>query len=152
MRPRALIELLQFCRSHAVNLRHSTVLAEYIESGEELYSSQLVTNIGLEIREVLTAAADVLYELIEAPSRLPYTAAKDLLKGMSPEDEERVFSLLLWYGVLGLERLPEEHLYIYDVNYDLKRIQALINRRGASDAVFCINPAFWRGLEVRCVA
>ena len=42
----------------------------------------------------------------------------------------------------------EEVTYIYDVNYEMKKLKALVNVRPSSDLVYAINPAFWRGLDI----
>jgi hypothetical protein len=49
MRPRALIELVGYCRSRAVNLGHERIELDDIEQGEEDVSVELLTNIGFEI-------------------------------------------------------------------------------------------------------
>ena len=65
-------------------------------------------------------------------------------------DRERLLDLLLWYGVLGYRRADGEPAFIHTVKYDVKRLRALIkNQEGA--LVYCINPAFWMGLEIRQV-
>jgi hypothetical protein len=49
MRPRALIELVGYCRSRAVNLGQERIELDDIEQGEEDVSVELLTNIGFEI-------------------------------------------------------------------------------------------------------
>ncbi|MHC4413165.1 MAG: hypothetical protein ACYSW6_09415, partial [Planctomycetota bacterium] len=62
---------------------------------------------------------------------------------------DRIFDLLLWYGVIGLKREDEEVTYIYSVNYDIKRLKALIRKAAGGEPVLYVNPAFWKGLEVK---
>ena len=55
---------------------------------------------------------------------------------------------LLWYGFLGVVRLTGEIDYIYTVNYDMKMLNAIATKLRDTGLVYCINPAFWSGLEV----
>jgi len=151
MRPRCLIDLLQYCRSHAVNLGHSMIEAEDFQQGEEAYSTDLITNFGLEIRDIYPEAADILYELIEIPATLPYSQVRELVSKLVKEDAkiDRIIDLLLWYGVVGLKRADEEVAYIYSVNYDIKRLKALIRKTAGGEPILYVNPAFWKGLEIQ---
>jgi hypothetical protein len=64
------------------------------------------------------------------------------------DDWNRLTELLLWYGFIGILRKNGEETYIYDVNYEMKKLQALVSLRNESDIVYVINPAFWRGLDI----
>lgn len=55
---------------------------------------------------------------------------------------------LLWYGFLGVVRLNGESDYIYTVNYDMKMLSAIAAKLKDTGLVYCINPAFWSGLQV----
>lgn len=150
MRPRALIDLMGYCRAHAVNLGRNRITPDDIAYGEGSYSNELLTNIGLEIQDVFPSAKDVLYEFLESPVQL---SGQDILAAMGRvvgEGEKRqLFELLLWYGIFGVAMDEERVSYIYDANYDLKRLLKLATRRGEDDAKFRLNPAFWRALEVK---
>jgi hypothetical protein len=151
MRPRGLIDLFNHCRSHAVNLGKAKIDATDIAHGEEMFSTDLVHNIGYELRDVFPKASDALYELIESPRRLSKAEAiaKFAKLGLSGDEVEELIKLLLWYGVLGLVRDADAITYIYDVKYDTKRLMALVGKVDTDKLRFEINPAFWRGLEVR---
>lgn len=151
MRPRELIKILQYCKSHAVNLGHKIIDQNDIHEGEQAYSTELVTNISFEIRDIFKPAEDVLYEFIESPTNISDQQIHELLEnsGKKPEDHEEIIDLLLWYGVIGFQREDGEVAYIYSVKYDMKRLKALIKKRTPSRATYCINPAFWEGLEVK---
>lgn len=150
MRPRALIDLMSYCRAHAVNLRRDRIMPDDIAHGEETFSVELLTNIGFEIQDVFPSAKDVLYEFLESPVQI---SGRDILAAIDQvvgEGEKRqLFELLLWYGIFGVVMDGERVSYIYNVNYDLKRLLKLAERRGGDDAQFRLNPAFWRALEVQ---
>ena len=65
MRPRALIELVRYCRSHAINLRHERIEVVDIEKGEEAYSSDLLTATDFEISDILAAVAIFCMSLLK---------------------------------------------------------------------------------------
>jgi hypothetical protein len=150
MRPRALIDLVRYCRSHAVNLRHERIEVADIEEGEEAYSSDLLSNVSYEIRDVAPNAENILYEFIDAPAVMSGREVRELLIRVVGEAEwNQLLDLLFWYGFLGLEREDGEAAYIYSVKYDMRRLRALIQKKGIDQAAMRINPAFWRALEVR---
>jgi hypothetical protein len=150
MRPRSLIDLVRFCKSHAVNLRHNRLEIEDIEHGEEQYSTQLVNDITYEMQDVFPPAKDSLYEFIECKSELDDVSLRSIMSGISenPEIQAKIFDLLLWYGVIGFRGMDGEPTYIYSVRYDMKRMRSLLKKRSEEGVVYLINPAFWKGLEV----
>ena len=151
MRPRSLIDLLRFCRSHAVNLGHQRIEVEDIENGEEQYSTQLITDISYEMHDVFPLAKDVLYEFIECPSELDNPSLQSILAKISSDThtQGKIFDLLLWYGILGFRRSDSEPTYIYSVRYDIKLLKALLRKHEYEGPVYLINPAFWKGLEIK---
>jgi energy-coupling factor transporter ATP-binding protein EcfA2 len=150
MRPRALIELVGYCRSHAVNLGRERIEVDDIEQGEEAFSVELLTNIGYELQDVFPSAKDVLYEFIESPTSLTGSEIMECIGQIVGEDEKRrLFEFLLWYGIFGVVRDDERVTYIYDARYDMRRMLGLITRRGGDNAVLRLNPAFWKALEAK---
>lgn len=149
MRPRSLLTLLYQCRSRAVNLGHQQIQVEDIKKGEEAYSSELVASFGLEIQDVYPKARDILYDFIGLSARIGETQIDKVFSALSIDQDDRpkLLELLLWYGFLGVIRPNSEVSYIYDVRYDLKHLKALLR---SADGVqrYCINPAFWAGLEI----
>ena len=66
-----------------------------------------------------------------------------------PEDKhQHLIEVLLWYGVLGILRRDGEETYIYNVNYEMKKLRALVELRPINELVYVINPAFNRGLDI----
>jgi len=68
MRPRGLIDLVRYCRSHAVNLRHERIELTDIEQGEEAYSSDLLSTIDYEIGDISQAASVVSLNFLYSDS------------------------------------------------------------------------------------
>lgn len=150
MRPRALIELLQFCRGHAVNLGREIIGTDDIDMGERHYSNQMLSNIGYEVTDISAKAKDLLWEFFGASDVITGSEIEEKLEGLGLGPEwENVFDLLLWYGFFGVVRENLETAYIYGVEYEMKRLHALIRRQGRAATRFRINPAFWKALEIR---
>ena len=150
MRPRFLLNLISHCRGFAVNMEHQRIEIEDIEKGLAAYSTDLIYDIDLEIRDVLPFAEDVLYNFLESPSHLsPHTFNEILAKAKFSEEQcGMIQEILLWYGVLGVARDDDEVAYIYDVNFDVKRLTILLGRVPDDAPRLVINPAFWAGLEI----
>lgn len=151
MRPRSMIDLVQACKSRAVNLGHPKITAEDVAQGEEQYSTELVTNINFEMRDIYLGAGDVLYEFIGASYRLTQEEVERALDraGIGDNERHKVADFLLWFGFLGVIRDNDEVAYIYSVKYDIKRLKGLIVHALGGKPVFQINQAFWAGLEIR---
>jgi hypothetical protein len=151
MRPRALLDFLSHSKAHAVNLRHSKILEEDFALGEQSYSTDLINQIDLEIQDVYPEAQESLYAFIEAPSLLDKSQLMHYLArlGLTAEKSEKLIELLLWYGFLGIFRHDGTMTYIYNVNYEMRKLVSLRDQRGEADLVYCINPAFWAGLDIK---
>ena len=93
---------------------------------------------------------DVLYAFIGCERHLTNLEIDSRLKdfGVAEDCINDLRDLLIWYGVFGFAEDIDKEIYIYNVNYDFKKLKALIGRRTENDLLYCVNPAFWRGLEI----
>ncbi len=150
MRPRALLDLLGHCRGHAINLGHEKIEEVDFIQGESAYSTDLVNQISLELEDVFPGGEEGLFALIEAPSLLDNLQLSERIARtrVPPEQHDDLVRLLLWYGVIGVLRKSGEETYIYNVNYEMKILSALISKRPATELVYVVNRAFWRGLDI----
>jgi hypothetical protein len=149
MRPRFLLNLISHCRGFAVNFGHEKLEVEDIRKGLETFSTDLVYDIDLEIRDVLPFAVDVLYSFFGKSARLTGDEINLLLGSrFDAKDVARVIDVILWYGVLGVIRPSGELAFIYSVNYDMRRLMALLTMTAPDKPAFYINPVFWPGLEI----
>ena len=151
MRPRYLLRLINHCIENAINFSREKATEEDILAGLSLYSTEIVAEIDLEIRDVLGPIGDLLYAFLGEPKRMKNGKIIDLLKTRITEGEsvEAAYSLLIWHGVLGLKRRGSvDATYIYDVNYDMKRMKGLIYKEDNGDPFIEVNPALWAGLEL----
>jgi hypothetical protein len=147
MRPRFLLNLINQCKSFAINLNHDKVQEEDIEKGLIAYSTDLLTDIGYEINDVENKVDDVLYAFIGSSSLLKKSDIFKMLGDFGADKDyfDNIFELLLWYGFIGLV-VQEEPKYIYDFNYSMKLISGVIKNKGDID--YQINPAFWPALMI----
>lgn len=147
MRPRFLLNLINQCKSFAINLNHERVLEDDITKGLAAYSTDLLTDIGYEINDVESGSDDVLYAFIGSKSVVTKSEIFQILRDFGIEDEypESIFKLLLWYGFIGI-LIDEEPKYIYDFNYSMKLMSGIVKNKG--DLSCLINPAFWPGLMI----
>jgi hypothetical protein len=151
MRPRALIDLANYCHGFAVNLGHPKIEVSDITKGIAAFSSDLAKDIGFEIRDVFPAAEKVLYSFIDEPQTLPAQKLTELLEkgGVLPANIDAMIKLLLWYGVLGVRRIDGSVTYIYSVNYEIQTLSGIIRKLESDGLVYVINPAFLSGLQIR---
>lgn len=151
MRPRGLIDLANYCHGFAVNLGHYRIEASDIEKGTAAFSSDLVKDVGFEIRDVFPDAENVLYAFIDEPQTLPASKLNELLTrgGVQQSKVDQVVRLLLWYAVLGVRRTDGDVTYIYTVNYEMPILAGIIHKLQAQGLVYVINPAFVSGLQIR---
>jgi hypothetical protein len=153
MRPRFLLNLLSHCRGYAINLGHDKIQADDIRRGLDAFSTDLIYDIDLEIRDVLPFAEDVLYTFFGQSALLSEQDVNVLLsQRFNIAQRQKLVNILLWYGVIGVIRQDSSEAFIYSVNYDMKRLTALLHLVPPEQRAFCINPAFWLGLEINTQA
>lgn len=142
MRPRNLIDLLNHCRGYAVNLRHERITEEDVANGLKAYSTDLLRDINLEMRDVLPSAADAPYGFIGAPSQFSHDKLLQLMRdgGVKQEDDEAVYKILLWFAFIGVIDGSEEAKYIYSYSYDYKLLLAAIARSRLIPRLMTVKP------------
>ena len=149
MRPRNLLKLFNHCKASATNLQHETISAEDIEKGVRNYSNDLVVEADQELSNIEPAAADLIYHFIGEDSEF---SLEELEVAFSERSipEERFWDLvrfLLYFGFFGVKIGGDDPRYIFDVGYDMKRLEVPIGRAGSA-VQYVLNPAFWPALGV----
>ncbi|MBB4003193.1 P-loop ATPase, Sll1717 family [Aurantimonas endophytica] len=148
MRPRFLINIIDFAISNAINRGHNTVTEEDCVDAVKQHSNYLVDDFGYEVRDVSGITSELFYALIGS-SR--HTGRDDIIGklrdfGINEADVGRAFNLLLWYGVVGLVDRHDHERYIYDYDYNQRRLDAEVRLAGP-DANYVINPALFVAFE-----
>lgn len=148
MRPRALIDLVNSCKSHAVNLGKDRMEEEDLREGVRQYSRDMVENVNFEIQDVNQTLGDILYAFVESP--LIQTEDDILLRlmehGLDDGSARSMLDILLYYSVFGI-RDGDHVRYIYDFGYDRKKMTAVANNRRTGGLRLAVHPAFWGGLD-----
>ncbi len=149
MRPRALIDLINHCRSVAVNLHHEKITEDDIRKGLAIYSNDLVSEINLEVRDVFPEAQDVLYHFIGLERTVSVADLQTILlkEGWTEGHIPVLVDLLIWHAILGLVWPDGRVEYIFNVNYNHRLFRAQMDKlKSSTGLVFQINPAFWPAL------
>jgi hypothetical protein len=111
------------------------------------HSSALVDDFGFEMRDVSGLSADLLYSLIGCDQRNTRDYYQKLLSagGLDAAQSSRAIELMLWYGLLGVVGRDDQDRFIYDYNYNARRLHAEIARD--DPATLVVNPALHVGLS-----
>ena len=152
MRPRNILKIFNHCRGFATNFRHVKIDEEDINKGLRAYSNDLLVELDHELTDVFPGARDVVYHLLDATAVMSDGDLSALIRNAAVEETNvrRIIDFLIYYGVLGL-RTEEGDLYIYQVNYNPKMIEARAQRAG-ENAFYVVNPAFWPALNIKPAA
>ena len=124
MRPRNLLKIFNHCRGFATNFQREKITTDDITKGLLAYSQDLVEELDRELTDVFPAAQDLLYHFLDADAVLSALELGAILNAarIEPADHEKVIDFLLYYGVVGIRSLDNDH-YIFGVNYDLRQLE-----------------------------
>ena len=147
MRPRNLIKIFGLARSFAVNFEKDRIDTDDIEKSLKEYSDDVLADLSNELRDISKDADDILYAFFGEKPRHTRAEIEDLVAsvGLTAEAVSNVISYLMYYGVLGIEEGTQEN-YIFDLNYDMKKIEAI--ERKTKLARYVIHPALWPALRI----
>jgi len=153
MRTKNLLNLVNHCKSSAVNLGHEKINEDDINKALETYSEDVANEIGLEIRDVFPEAEDILYYFIGSKAHLSMSKTHAYLKesGIPLEVYNKVIEILLWFGFLGVVKQRgtiSNDYYIYNVQYDIKKLMRFADDLKNEHTILCINCAFWPFLGI----
>jgi hypothetical protein len=146
-RPRFLIDLCERTLSCVINRGHSFATEDDVKEGLRQMSLYMVPDFAYEMRDVAGTPQDIFYLFIGSGQLL----TQDELAGILSIDQlglgvPETIDLLLWYGFLGLMSTLGKAVYIYDVAYDFRRLEAE-RARLKDELLYAVNPAFLKGLE-----
>jgi hypothetical protein len=148
MRPRNLLNLINHCRSVAINRQHTKIETNDIEKATSTYSTDLLVELSREMEDILPEYESLLWDFVNSSRKFKSTTLFEIFdRSEVPADErERVTERLLYYGFLGVEVKCEEK-YIFDYSYEIRLLLAQIRKQG-KETVFCIHPAFRDSLDL----
>lgn len=148
MRPRFLINILENAISNGINRGHEKLDATDCIDAVRQHSLYLVDDFGYEIRDVSGLSSDLLYSLVGAErySTREGFVAKFLAFGLLDTEAVSAFNLMLWYGAIGLVTKDGRERYIYDYEYNMKRLEAEARLLGPQGN-YVTNPALHLALS-----
>jgi len=145
MRPRFLIDLCEKAISFAINRGHRAVSAEDVEDALKQQSLYLVSDFGYEIRDVAGVSEDIFYRFVGKGDTFTPQEISEIVGTIGNLTNERIIELLVWYGFLGIPGTDGKRVFIYDRQYDMRRMEADTKQHG-DNLLYVVNPAFLRGL------
>lgn len=150
LRPRNLLNLVNYCKSNAVNMSRQKITSDDVHKAAAQYSADLGNEIGLEIRDVFPEASDVLYSFLGSPPTLSLAQIYERLEkiGIVGEQRARLTEILLWFAFFGVVDDSRGVLYSYSVFYDMKKLRRIAQEFQEREQRFAFHPAFWSFLEI----
>jgi hypothetical protein len=142
MRPRFLINIVEYAIANAVNRGNAVVTEADCVDAIAQHSNYLVDDFGYEIRDVSGLSAELLYAFIGSGDLLTYPEVIEILKkaGFDEAQSKQALRLMLWYGVLGISSRDGAEKYIYDYDYNERRLVAEVDLQ-SGDVLYIVNPA-----------
>jgi hypothetical protein len=145
-KPRFLIDLMERTLSFAINRGHGFVTKEDVKEGGRQMSLYLVSDFAYEMRDIAGTPEDIFYSFIGAPEILTHSEVERKISQLNlAVAGDSVIELLLWYGFLGVVNSDGQPVFIYDLAYDFRRLEA--ERGPVGDVTYAINPAFLLDLK-----
>ena len=151
MRPRFLIEVIEYAIANAINRGHERVEQEDCEDAVQQHAFSVLNDFSYEIRDVSGASEKVLQALVgltryitkgEILERFEYA------KVIDSKDSEKLFQYMLWYGVIGVVNRNNVECYIYDFDYNMKRLEAEVDTQ-SDEPLYAFNPALHAALKTK---
>ena len=151
MRPRNLLKIFNHCKGFAVNFRHNRIEPDDIEKGMLSYSQDLFIEADQELSNIEPEAEGLLYHFIGEDWKFSREELSIIFgdHALSARKYDQVVGFLLYFGFLGLRVIGVDSVYIFDVGYDMKRLEILISKH-SEQIEYVLNPAFWPviGVEI----
>lgn len=149
MRPRNLLKIFNHCKGSAVNFRHDKIEPEDLEKGMVNYSNDLLIEADQELANIEPLAAEVIYHFMGEDWRFSREELIIIFEDHAlPGDKyDEVILFLLYFGFFGIQMDGKDPVYIFDVGYDMKRLEVQIQKH-PEHITYVLNPAFWPALEV----
>ena len=107
MRPRNLLKIFRYSLGYAINLGHEKVEIEDITRGIRTYSQDLITEVDRELTDVFPRARKLIYDFSEENASFSSEELLTLIQlfGLDEKESEQVVSFLLYYGIIGVQRV-----------------------------------------------
>jgi hypothetical protein len=151
MRPRFLIGAIEMAIANAINRMHEKVLEQDCIDAVRQHANSILSDFAFEIRDVSRASETVLDSLAGTTA---YVTKAEILerferaKVIDQKDADKLFEYMLWYGVIGVVNSNNFECYIYDFEYNMRRLQAEILVQ-TDEPLYALNPALHAALKTK---
>jgi len=115
------------------------------------HSYSILNDFAYEIRDVSGASEKVMDSMVGTTNYVTKGEVLDRFeraKVIDPQDSEKLFQYMLWYGVLGVINQNNVECYIYDFNYDVNRLVAEAVMQN-DEPLYVFNPALHVALKAK---
>jgi hypothetical protein len=115
------------------------------------HSYSVLNDFAYEIRDVSGASEKVLYVLAGATEYITKAEVLERFEKAKVIDShagDKLFDYMLWYGVLGVVNANNVECFIYDFDYNLKRLEAEITTQN-EEPLYVFNPALHVALKAK---
>jgi hypothetical protein len=153
MRSRNLLKLFRYAVGYAINIGHNKIGPDDISHALLTYAQDLIIEVNRELIDIFPKAKGLIREFSEENSEFAHDELLILIQlaGLEESDAQRVIDFWLYYGVLGVRKVLEDTMYIYDVNYDLEMLHVRI-KKWEKSARYVVTPALWPALRTKHVS
>ena len=151
MRPRFLIQIIEFAIATAINRGHEKVVEEDCIDAVREHSYSILTDFAHEIRDVSGASEKVMDSLVGTTryvTKAEVVERFEQAKVIDAKDSEKLFQYMLWYGVLGVVNQSNVECYVYDFNYNINRLVAEAETQ-KQEPLYAFNPALHVALKAK---
>jgi len=142
MRPRFLINIIEIAIANGINRGHDRVQESDCIDAVRQHSLYLVNDFGYEIRDVSGLPSEILYSLVGTTKLITREEVIERFRRANVAEDEldTAFRLMLWYGVIGVAAGDGSEHFIYDYDYDMRRLEAEI-RGDPNEFLYATNSA-----------
>ena len=149
MRPRNLLKIFNHCKGFAVNFGHHRIEPDDIDKGLLSYSNDLLIEADQELANIEPQAEGLIYHFLGEGWKFSREELDILFEEHSlPQSKyDDVIGFLLYFGFFGIQVSGNEPLYIFDVGYDMQRLNVPISKH-KDHLDYTLNAAFWPVLNV----
>jgi hypothetical protein len=151
MRPRFLIGIIEGAIANAINRGHERVLEPDCVDAVRQHANSVLGDFAFEIRDVSGASEEVLLSLTGTTKYITKAEVLERFQKanvIAPEKSDQLFEYMLWYGVLGVVNTNNIECFIYDFDYNIKRLLAEISAVN-DEPLYCFNPAIHVALKAK---
>lgn len=147
MRPRFLISTIELAIGNAINRGNVFVSEKDCIDAVRQYSYSLLDDFGFEIRDVSGISSEIMYAFVGEDRIISGQRIKECLmrSGLEDSSAEDALRLMLWYGALGICLDGGREMYIYNVEYKMKRLEGEMRTSRFSD-LYAINHGLYVAL------